>query len=95
MPRYAIKQARALHTIYREADDALDAVNAARRALIDHAKHGELFVVRLHDEQHDEGDAQSELRYEETEDDRETERAKGLRLGLFATEGDGEELEPW
>ena len=49
MPRYAIKQARVLHTIYTEADDALDAVNWARRVLIDAAKHGELDIVRLPD----------------------------------------------
>lgn len=40
-------------------------------------------------------DAQSELRYEETEADRETERLKGLRMGLFGAESDGEELELW
>jgi hypothetical protein len=40
-------------------------------------------------------DAESEQRYEETEADRETERAKGLRMGLFARESNGEEPEPW
>ena len=40
-------------------------------------------------------DQESDTRYEETEDDRETERAKGLRMGLFATESYGEEPEPW
>ena len=40
-------------------------------------------------------DAEPEQRYEETEDDRETERAKGLRMGLFARESNGEEPEPW
>lgn len=40
-------------------------------------------------------DAESEQRYEETEDDRETERLKGLRMGLFGAESDGEELELW
>lgn len=49
MPRYAIKQERALHTIYRDAETLLDAVNGARRALIDHATHGELVCERLPD----------------------------------------------
>ena len=40
-------------------------------------------------------DTESDARYEETDDDRETERAKGLRLGLFAPLTDGEEPEQW
>lgn len=40
-------------------------------------------------------DAESEARYEETEDDRETERLKGLRMGLFDVESDSEEVPLW
>lgn len=40
-------------------------------------------------------DAESEARYEDNDDDRETERLKGLRMGLFAAESDPDGLEPW
>jgi hypothetical protein len=65
--RFAITPDRALSTIYTDADDVLDAVNWARRVLIDHARHGELHIVKIPDAPYDEGDAQSELRYEGTE----------------------------
>lgn len=47
MPRYAIKPVRTWTVLYTEADDTLDAVNWARRVLIDAARHGELDIVRL------------------------------------------------
>ena len=40
-------------------------------------------------------DRESDDRYEENDADRESERAKGLRMGLFATDSYGEEPEPW
>ena len=40
-------------------------------------------------------DRVSEARYEETDADRETERMKGLRMGLFGAQSDSEEVEPW
>ena len=80
MPRYAIRQDRALATIYTEADDVLDAIHWARRVLIDHARNGALHVVKVPDRPYDERDAESELRYEETEADRETEQRERERM---------------
>lgn len=41
------------------------------------------------------GDARSEARYEETDDDRETERREAHRKGLGGAESDSEEVPLW
>lgn len=84
-----------MHTIYRDAADILDATNAARAALVEHAKNCELRIELLRDAGYDERDSESDARYEETDDDRETERLKGLRIALFATDDAAGDLEPW
>ena len=43
----------------------------------------------------DTGDVRSEARYEETDDDRETERREAHRMGLGGAESDSEEVPLW